>query len=131
MCSTEEWTTQRATVRVHPLLRSRCSGLVEEVASGGNSSEGNPSGASAAPLTQVQTQTAQDTAQGDAAIPLETRARQRTDAERQRAAREAALGKLNRERQQKSLRDPQELRHGSVDTRTGVTDHRRGYGDRQ
>jgi hypothetical protein len=87
---------------------------VEEAAGGGNSSEGNPSGASMAPLTQVQPQTAQDTAQGDAATPLETGARERTDAERQRAAeakaaREAALAKLNRERQQKRLRDAQEL----------------------
>ncbi len=59
---------------------------VEEAAAGGNSSEGNPPGASAAPLTQVQPQTAQDTAQGDAATPLETGTRQHTDAEKQRAA---------------------------------------------
>jgi hypothetical protein len=83
---------------------------VEEAGAGGNSSEGNPSAASAAPLTQVQTQTAQNTVQGDAATPLETRARQRNDDEKQRAAeakaaREAALTKLNKERQQKRLRD--------------------------
>jgi hypothetical protein len=57
---------------------------------------------------------AQDTAQGDAATPLETVTRQRTDAEKQRAAearaaREAALAKLNRERQLKRLRDAQEF----------------------
>jgi hypothetical protein len=62
----------------------------------------------------VQTQTAQDTAQGDAATPLETGARQRTDAERQSAAEskaacEALLAKLNREKHQKRLRDAQEL----------------------
>jgi hypothetical protein len=34
----------------------------------------------------VHSQTVQDTEQGDAATPLETGARQRTDAERQRAA---------------------------------------------
>ncbi len=87
---------------------------VEEGAGGGNSSEGNPPGASAAPLTQVQPQTVQDTAQGDAATPLETGARQRTDAEKQRAAeakpaREAALAKLNRKRKQRRIRDAQEL----------------------
>jgi hypothetical protein len=87
---------------------------VEGAAAGGNSSEGNPSGASAAPLTQVHPQMAQDTAQGDAATPLETGTRQHTDAEKQRAAearaaREAALAKLNRERQLKRLRDAQEF----------------------
>ncbi len=92
---------------------------VEETAGGGNSLEGNPSGASTAPPTQVQPQTAQNTAQGDSATPLETGTRQRTDAERQRAAeakaaeakaaREAALVELNRERQQKRIRDAQEL----------------------
>jgi hypothetical protein len=87
---------------------------VEGGAAAGNSSEGNPSGASAAPLAQVQPQTAQDTTQGDAATLLETGARQHTDAERQwtaeaKAAREAARAKLNRERQQKHLRDAQEL----------------------
>ncbi len=76
---------------------------VEKTAGGSNSSEGNLPGASTAPPTQVQPQTAQDTAQGDAANPLETGTRQRTDAERQRAAeakaaRGAALAKLNRER---------------------------------
>ncbi len=93
---------------------------VEETA-GGGSSEGNPPGASTAPSTQVQPQTAQNTAQGDSATPLETGMRQRTDAERQRtdaerqrtaettAAREAALAELNRERQQKCIRDAQEL----------------------
>ncbi len=87
---------------------------VEETAGGGNSSVGNPPGASTAPSTQVQPQTAQNTAQGDSATPLKTGTRQRTDAERQRAeetkaAREAALTELNRERQQKCIRNAQEL----------------------
>ncbi len=87
---------------------------VEETAGGGNSSEGNPPGAGTAPSTQVQPQTVQNTAQGDSATPLETGTRQHTDAERQRAAetkaaREAALTELNRERQQKRIRDAQEL----------------------
>jgi hypothetical protein len=68
----------------------------------------------AAPPTQVQPQTEQDTAQGDSAAPLETGTRSRTDAERQwtaeaKAAREAALVKLNRERQQKRIIHAQEL----------------------
>jgi hypothetical protein len=88
---------------------------VEDTAAAGNSSEGNPPGGSAAPLTQVQPHTAQDIAQGDAAIPLETGTRQHNDADRKAAggrgesAREAALAKLNRERQQKRIRDAQEL----------------------
>ncbi len=53
------------------------------MAGGGNSSEGNPSAASVAPLSQAQTQTAQNTVQGDAAAPLETGARQHSDAEKQ------------------------------------------------
>ncbi len=61
----------------------------------------------------MQTQTAQNTAQGDAATPLETRTRQRTDAEKQRAAEakaaRAALAEQDRERQQRLLRDAQEL----------------------
>jgi hypothetical protein len=74
---------------------------VEEAAGGGNPSEGNPTAASVAPLTQVQTQTSQNTSQGDAATPLETGVRQRSDAEKQRAteakaAREAALANLNK-----------------------------------
>ncbi len=73
---------------------------VEEAAGGGNPVEGNPSAANMA--SQAQTQTAQNTAQGDAATPLETGVRQRSDAEKQRvakakAAREAALAKLNKE----------------------------------
>ncbi len=52
--------------------------------------------------------------QGDAATPLETGLRQRGDAEKQRAAeakaaREAALANLNKERRQKRLRSAQEL----------------------
>ncbi len=86
---------------------------VEETAAANNPQEGTPSGASTA-STQVQTQTAQNTAQGDAATPLETGTRQRTDAEKQRAAeakaaRAAALAEVNRERQQRLLRDAQEL----------------------
>ncbi len=85
---------------------------VEEVAAGGNPVEGNPSAANV--VLQAQTQTAQNTAQGDAATPLETGVRQHCDAEKQRAAeakaaREAALAKLNKERQQKRPRDAQEL----------------------
>ncbi len=73
---------------------------VEETTAAGNSQEGNPSGASTA-STQVQTQTAQDTVQGESATPLETGTRQRTNAEKQRAteakaARVAALAEVNR-----------------------------------
>jgi 16S rRNA G1207 methylase RsmC len=91
---------------------------VEEAAGSGNPSEGNPSAASVAPLSQAQTQAAQNTAQGDAAAPLETGARQRSDTEKQqtaeaKAACEAALAKLNKERQQQQqqqcLREAQEL----------------------
>ncbi len=56
----------------------------------------------------MQPQTEQDTAQGDSAAPLETGTRSHTDAERQWTA-EAALVKLNRERQQKRIRHGQEL----------------------
>ncbi len=74
--------------------------------------EGNPSAGNVAP--QVQTQTAQNTAQGDAATPLETGLRQCGDTEKQRAAEakaacEAALANINKERQQKRLRSTQEL----------------------
>ncbi len=74
--------------------------------------EGNPSAGNMA--LQAQTQTAQNTAQGDAATPLETGLRQRGDAEKQgvaeaKAAREAALANLNKERRQKRLRSAQEL----------------------
>jgi hypothetical protein len=91
---------------------------VEEAAGSGNPSEGNPSAASVAPLSQAQTQAAQNTAQGDAAAPLETGARQRSDTEKQqtaeaKAACEGALAKLNKERQQQQqqqcLREAQEL----------------------
>ena len=61
----------------------------------------------------MQTQTAQNTAQGDAASPLETGTRQHTDAEKQRAAEakaaRAALTEQDRERQQRLLKDTQEL----------------------
>ncbi len=62
----------------------------------------------------MQTQTAQNTVQGDSATPLETGTRQRIDAEKQgaaeaKAARAAALAEVNRERQQRLLRDAQEL----------------------
>ncbi len=74
--------------------------------------EGDPLVGNMAP--QAQTHTAQNTAQGDAATPLETWLRQRSNVENQRAAeakaaREAALASFNRERRQKSLRDAQEL----------------------
>jgi hypothetical protein len=86
---------------------------VEETVASGNPQGENPPGASTAP-TQVQTQTEQNTAQGDAATPLETGTRQRTDAEKQRAAkakaaRAAALTEQDKERQQGLLRDAQEL----------------------
>jgi hypothetical protein len=61
----------------------------------------------------VQTQTVQNTAQGDAATPIETGRRQRTDAEKQRAAEAKAahteLAEQDQERQQRLLRDAQEL----------------------
>ena len=110
---------------------------VEEAAACGNPSEGNPLAASVAPFTQAQTQAVQNTAKGDAATPLETGVRQRGDAEKQlvaeaKAAREAALAKLNKERQQKpGAHQMPECRHGSVDTRTGAAYHRCGYGSRQ
>ncbi len=114
-CSTGGWTTHRATVPAlsAPPAKEQVP-RVEETAGGSNSSEGNPPGASAAPSTQVQPKTAQNTAQGDSATPLETGTRQRADAERQRAAearaaRKAALTELNREKQQKRIRDAQEL----------------------
>ncbi len=67
----------------------------------GNPVEGNPSAGNMAP--QAQTHTAQNTAQGDTATPLETGLRQRGDVENQRAAeakaaREAALASFNKER---------------------------------
>jgi hypothetical protein len=46
--------------------------------------EGNPSAGNVAPQAQIQA--VQNTAQGDAATPLETGLRQRSDAEKQRAA---------------------------------------------
>ncbi len=53
----------------------------EEAAAGGNPVEGNPSAGNMAP--QAQTQTVQNTAQGDEATPLETGLRQRGDVESQ------------------------------------------------
>jgi hypothetical protein len=81
----------------------------EGAAVGGNPGEGNPSAGSMAP--QAQTQTAQNTAQGDAATPLETGLRQHGDTEKQgaveaKAAREAALANINRERRQKGSETP-------------------------
>ncbi len=58
---------------------------VEETVGGGNPLGGNPPGAGAAP-TQVQSQMEQNTVQGDATTPIETRTRQRTDAVKLRAA---------------------------------------------
>ena len=74
--------------------------------------EGNPLAGNMAP--QAQTQTVQNTAQGDEATPLETRLRQRGDVESQqaaeaKAARDTALATFNRERQQRTLRNAQEL----------------------
>jgi hypothetical protein len=84
----------------------------EEAAASGNPVEGNPSAGNMAP--QAQTHTAQNTAQGDGATPLETGLRQRGDVESQqaaeaKAAREAALASFNRERRQRTLRNAQEL----------------------
>jgi hypothetical protein len=84
----------------------------EEAAAGGNLMEGNPSAGNTAP--QALTQTAQNTAQGDNATPLETGLRQRGDVESQRAAeakaaRDTALAAFNRERRQERLRTAQEL----------------------
>jgi hypothetical protein len=84
----------------------------EEAATGGNLVEGDPSASCTAP--QAPTQSAQNTAQGDNATPLETGLRQRGDAESQRAAeakaaRDSALTALNRERRQERLRTAQEL----------------------
>jgi hypothetical protein len=84
----------------------------EGAAVGGNPVEGNTSAGNVAP--QAQTQTGQNTAQGDATTPLETGSRQRGDAEKQRAAEakaacEAALANINRKRRQKRLRNAQEL----------------------
>jgi hypothetical protein len=85
---------------------------VEGAAGGGNPVEGILSDGNMAP--QAQTQTAQNTAQRDAATPLETGLRQRGDTEKQRAAeakaaREVALANLNKEGRQKRLKSAQEL----------------------
>jgi hypothetical protein len=84
----------------------------EEAAAGGNPVEGNLSAGNMAP--QAQTHTAQNTAQGDDATPLETGLRQRGDVENQRAAeakaaRDAVLASFNRESRQMTLRNAQEL----------------------
>ena len=90
--------------------------------------------------TQVQTQTAQNTTQGDAATPLETGTRQRTNAEKQRAAEAKAARVAGRTRPGKAAealeRHPRaqqvpELGHGSPDTRPGAADRRRGHGYQQ
>jgi hypothetical protein len=90
-------------VQAHPLLRSRCSELRRQPSAAtlwrGTHRRGNMA-------PQAQTQAAQNTAQGDAATPLETGVRQRGDAEKQRAAEVKPR-----------------FRHGSVDTRAGGTDH--------
>ncbi len=74
---------QGATVQAHLLLRSRFSELRRPLLPA--IPRGGPPSAGSAP-EQVQRETAQNTAQGDAATPLETRARRRADAEKQRAA---------------------------------------------
>jgi hypothetical protein len=79
----------------------------EGTAVGGNPVEGNSSAGNVAP--QAQTQTAQNTAQGDAATPLEIGLRQRGDAEKQRAAEAKALANISKERRQKRLRSAQDL----------------------
>ncbi len=71
----------------------------EGAATGGNPVEGNPSAGNMTP--QAQTHTAQNTAQGDDATPLETGLRLRGEVENQRAdeakaARKAALASFNR-----------------------------------
>jgi membrane-bound lytic murein transglycosylase len=85
---------------------------VDGAAVRGNPVEGNPSAGNVAPQAQIQA--AQNTAQGDTATPLETGLRQHSDAEKQRAAeakaaREAVLANINKERRQKHLRSAQEL----------------------
>ncbi len=75
---------------------------VEETVAVGDPQGGNPPGTGKAPA-QVQTETAENTTQGDAATPLETGTRQRNDAEKHRAAeakaaRTAALAEQDRER---------------------------------
>jgi hypothetical protein len=113
---------------------------VEETATGGNLQEGNPSGASTA-STQVQPQTAQNTTQGDATTPLETGARQRTDAEAAGGRGEGGLrGGAGRaepgkaaEASQRHPRTQQipELRHRSSDTRPGAAYYHRSRGHQQ
>jgi hypothetical protein len=83
----------------------------EEAAASGNLVEGDPSASCMAP--QAPTQAAQNTAQGDNAIPLRP-GRQRSNVESQRAAeakaaRDTALAGFNRERRQERLRTTQEL----------------------
>jgi hypothetical protein len=84
----------------------------EGAAVGSNPVEGNLSAGNMTP--QAQTHTAQNTSKGDAKTSLETGLRQRGDVENQRAAqakaaRKVALASFNKERQQKSLRNAQQL----------------------
>jgi hypothetical protein len=95
-------------VQAHPLLRSRCREQRRL------SQAAIPRAGTRLVPAQVQTQTAQNTVQGDAATPLETGAGQRANAERQQAANGsgahgAALAEQDRKRQQRILRDAQEL----------------------
>ncbi len=91
----------------------------EEAAAGGNLVEGDPSASCPAP--QAPTQAAQNTAQGDNTIPLETGLRQRGNVESQRAAEAKAArdcfqqGKATGASQNRSgARGMPGFRHGSV-----------------
>jgi hypothetical protein len=95
-------------VQAHPLLRSRCS---ETVA--GGISRGEPTRCQYSTRTGADTDSAEHRS-GDSATPLETEARQHTNAEKQRAADTkaasmAVLAEQDQERQQGLLRDAQEL----------------------
>ncbi len=104
------WIFRRTTVQVHLLLRSRF----------GEQRKRQPAATQWRGTRQLaiwhhrRRHTAQNTAQGDDATPLETGLRQRGDIENQRAAeakaaRETALASFNRERRQRTLRNAQEL----------------------
>ncbi len=85
---------------------------VEETVAFGDP-QGGPPGTATKP-DQVQTETAQNTVQGDAAAPLETGTRKRTDAEKQRAAeakavRTTALTEQEQERQLRLVIEQEEL----------------------
>jgi hypothetical protein len=67
-------------VQAHPSAEEQVQ-RVEETVAVGDPQGGNPPGAGTAPA-QVQMEATQNTAQGDAATPLETGTRQHNDAEK-------------------------------------------------